>query len=241
MQASGYDVPDLALQYQHTALPEAGHIPILVLRPSEDIGSPVECDMEAVPLSREKSDYVALSYSWGMDADGDTSLNRSITICGKPKAVTQNLFECLRRTRHGVGLLRIWIDAICINQTDDDEKTRQVANIAEVYANAERTIVWLDEHDRNGNDAEMFALLKCLSTADYLKHPRAEHSWREIHGRVHVRCDLVTSSMKDLTRGETNEVVTKMLQFLKRRYFARRWTVQEVRNSSEVTLYWNKY
>ncbi|EME50133.1 hypothetical protein DOTSEDRAFT_95194, partial [Dothistroma septosporum NZE10] len=118
---------------------------ILVVQPSDQIGTPVQCDIEAVPLSRTKSQYVALSYTWGMEADGAASFNRSITICGRPKPVTQNLFECLRRVRHRTEPLKIWIDATCINQADNDEKARQVANMAEVYANAQSTIVWLGE------------------------------------------------------------------------------------------------
>ena len=241
MEADSYDVPDPESQYQHVALPHTDHIRILVVQPSDHIGAPVDCDIEVVPLDRTKSQYVALSYTWGMEADGDASFNRSIMISGKPKAMTQNLFECLRRVRHRAEPLRIWIDAICINQTDDDEKASQVANMAEVYANAQSTVVWLGERDRNGNDTEMFALLKCLSAGEHRQHSLKEHSWRDIDGQVYVRCDAITSRMTGLSRAQTNEIVSKILQFLKRRYFTRRWVVQELRRSGEIAFHWSRY
>ena len=37
----------------------------------------------------------------------------------------------------------IWIDAICINQEDNDEKGQQVQSMAKIYAKASRVIVWL--------------------------------------------------------------------------------------------------
>jgi hypothetical protein len=39
----------------------------------------------------------------------------------------------------------IWIDAICINQEDNDEKGQQVQSMAKIYAKASRVIVWLGE------------------------------------------------------------------------------------------------
>ena len=39
----------------------------------------------------------------------------------------------------------LWIDAICINQEDDDEKSSQVSMIFEIYSVAQSVVVWLDE------------------------------------------------------------------------------------------------
>jgi hypothetical protein len=39
----------------------------------------------------------------------------------------------------------IWIDAICINQSDDDERGLQIQSMAKIYGNAKLVIVWLGE------------------------------------------------------------------------------------------------
>ena len=37
----------------------------------------------------------------------------------------------------------LWIDALCINQNDERDKTDQVKVMAQIYENASRTLVWL--------------------------------------------------------------------------------------------------
>ena len=43
----------------------------------------------------------------------------------------------------------LWIDAICINQNDDDEKSSQVQRMGEIYGGAERVLVWLGSEADN--------------------------------------------------------------------------------------------
>ena len=47
----------------------------------------------------------------------------------------------------------LWIDAICINQDDNDEKGQQVQSMAKIFAKASRVIVWLGEAADNSNQA----------------------------------------------------------------------------------------
>ncbi|KAF5716656.1 hypothetical protein FGLOB1_2462 [Fusarium globosum] len=60
-------------------------------------------------------------------------------------SVRANLHAALLHLRDGFIERIIWIDAICINQEDNDEKGRQVQSMAEIYAKATRVIVWLGE------------------------------------------------------------------------------------------------
>lgn len=46
----------------------------------------------------------------------------------------------------------IWIDALCINQADNDEKSAQVSRMAQTYANAFRIIIWLGSFPLNADD-----------------------------------------------------------------------------------------
>jgi hypothetical protein len=101
--------------YQYEALPESGYIRVMTMHPASGLDDPIQCDLETTPLD-SASNYAALSYSWGMDKDGDVTLSRTISMSGKTLAITQNFFERLRRIRDQVVSKRIWIDAVRINR-----------------------------------------------------------------------------------------------------------------------------
>ncbi|EOA84348.1 uncharacterized protein SETTUDRAFT_61258, partial [Exserohilum turcica Et28A] len=81
--------------------------------------------------------FRALSYVWGDQTD-----QRIIKVNGCTFKVNQNLFGAL------MGIVRsktivIWIDAICINQKDDEEKGWQVAMMGDIYRKASKVFAWL--------------------------------------------------------------------------------------------------
>ena len=56
--------------------------------------------------------------------------------------------------------LYVWVDAICINQKDVDEKNRQVSIMQEIYQRAKDVHIWLG--DGNEDTGEAFNLIKKL-------------------------------------------------------------------------------
>ncbi|KAI0378949.1 heterokaryon incompatibility protein-domain-containing protein [Hypomontagnella monticulosa] len=82
----------------------------------------------------------ALSYVWGTG-----ELTESISVDGKPFEITENLFRILRGLRRPNTTREIWIDAICINQSDAQEKTDQVSLMKDIYSSAKSTVVWLSD------------------------------------------------------------------------------------------------
>lgn len=154
------------VRYNHyESLPGEGWIRILIIEPAANLDDPLECSIELVPL-QPSSNYAALSYSWGMNGDGDNSLSRVIEVAGKPMHITQNLYEGLRRIRPWgaawVSPKRLWIDGICINQADDEERGAQVAVMALIYQYATETILWLGEGEEEADDAIMLRVLEQL-------------------------------------------------------------------------------
>ncbi len=83
-------------------------------------------------------EYHAISYAWTHEA-----LTSRIVCNGKDLAVTPDVLECLRCLSTINGCQDLWIDAICIDQEDKEEKAHQVANMHEVYKNAVHVQVWL--------------------------------------------------------------------------------------------------
>ena len=93
-------------------------------------------------------EFEALSYGWEPE-----SPQQEILCNGKSVRVGWNLFkalETLRPTPHGQQRA-LWVDALCINQADKEEKTEQVKIMRHVYSKAKRTIVWLGEEDNNSS------------------------------------------------------------------------------------------
>lgn len=87
--------------------------------------------------------YTAVSYTWG-----DQKPTEVIRLNGKLFQVRPNLLACLyylsKARRHAdLGWDWLWVDAICINQQDDREKSEQVGRMNKTYSNAEMVSLWL--------------------------------------------------------------------------------------------------
>ena len=92
--------------------------------------------------------YTALSYVWGNPA-----LVKPMTCNRKPFATTENLDLALRRIRRLDVAVLLWVDQICINQDDLQEKNQQVAIMGIIYERAWTTLAWLGEDADNSCDA----------------------------------------------------------------------------------------
>jgi hypothetical protein len=127
-------------------------IRILILEPSS-AGYPIKCSTKVVSLLSEPQ-YVALSYVWG-----DVSIRDSIVLDGGPFLVTKNLAIALHRLRLPDKPRRLWVDALCINQNDMEERNEQVAMMGEVYIHAKPVVIFLGEAFDDSDEA-----LKFIST-----------------------------------------------------------------------------
>ncbi|KAI0477382.1 HET-domain-containing protein [Xylariaceae sp. FL0804] len=104
-------------------------------------------------------DYEALSYCWGSKRKRRTVLVVSPGTAdtaatagpatASPSAgtrrlkITSNLAVALRYLRNSDRPRRMWIDAICIDQSRDQERNHQVQRMGTIYARARRVVVWL--------------------------------------------------------------------------------------------------
>jgi hypothetical protein len=67
--------------------------------------------------------------------------------------VTVNLHEALSHLRDRSIERIIWVDAVCINQNDGEEKGQQIQLMAKIYGQASRVLVWLGEAADNSDQA----------------------------------------------------------------------------------------
>lgn len=91
--------------------------------------------------------FVALSYVWG----AATKL-RVILVDNCRVRVNKNLYDAMMVLRPPKEDLVIWIDFLCINQSDNEEKSWQVRLMADIYRKACRVIAWLGAA-KSGDDS----------------------------------------------------------------------------------------
>ncbi|KAJ6780798.1 hypothetical protein PWT90_04564 [Aphanocladium album] len=110
----------------------------------------ISCEVCEVPFG-DKIRFEALSYRWGKE-----QATESILVNGVETRIQQNLLDALRHLRSNhveEGGKRYWIDALCINQKDKDERNAQVKIMGKIYFRASVVIIWLGkEYEKYGKE-----------------------------------------------------------------------------------------
>ena len=119
--------------------------------------------------------YTALSYTWGTEpADHLMYLNN------KPFLVRPNLWQCLCRLQEHLGWSRgnLWIDAICVNQSNVRERNSQVNFMGQTYSNAQLVAIWLGLEDCSAPGCSRSLTWNWTThMADLIKRPYWSRMW----------------------------------------------------------------
>lgn len=102
-----------------------------------DILETISLELQHVSLNDDIS-YTAVSYTWG-SATGSVE----IEVNGCQFGTTQNLHEALRQFRQDRIESWLWIDALCIEQSNDFEKAWQIMEMPEIFSRANTVYLWL--------------------------------------------------------------------------------------------------
>ena len=144
----------MSSSYLYPDLPDGSVrlVRLLPRDPAADEISRVKCCFFPFPLldSETAHPFEALSYAWGSEENP-----KSISVDGCNFLVGANLYSALLHLQDDFIERILWVDALCINQENNDEKGRQVQSMAKIYAKASRVIVWLGEAAANGGDAAL--------------------------------------------------------------------------------------
>ncbi|KAL8672570.1 MAG: hypothetical protein Q9168_002975 [Polycauliona sp. 1 TL-2023] len=197
------------------------------------------------PASYDMIPYNALSYTWGSTDDPVT-----IWVGDFPArsdraegciTISQNLAVALKHLRSPFEPCDIWIDAICINQQDLNERSSQVGKMGDIYSNADQVIVWLGPQS---SDSELaIDTLEMLGT-------RIEVDWetRIIRGADSSDRDDTSSPNWHKDLNFNDKTWYSFLNLMQRSWFQRLWIWQEVLLAQEAklqcghqTLDWNDF
>lgn len=151
---------DVRSEYVYQNLP-ADSIRLLRLHPgSQDeplVGSLFSVGIDAPPK------YEAISYVWG-----DPESFTSIECDGQILKLGHNLGEVLRRVRFPDEVRTLWADAICINQSDREEREIQVGVMGNIFALASRVVAWVGEGD-GGESAAVNLIRRMIERFEQLR------------------------------------------------------------------------
>lgn len=142
---------------------------IRLLKIEDAVGShydpPMRCQLEEVDIEEaQKREFTAISYNWGdpiWRPEGQQSSEArayrdpefEIEVNGQPFLVRRNLYILLFRYRCFTDAENIWIDALCINQNDVNERNAQVSMMSDIYHKADVVFIWLGPNDQDSTVA----------------------------------------------------------------------------------------
>lgn len=185
-----------------------------------------EPEPEPEPAQPEPLYYEALSYVWGSPEDPS-----SVFVGGGRRVIpiTRNLDVAMRHLRYPDRPRVVWIDALCIDQANLGEKSRQVGYMGYVYWSAPRVVVWLgpeadDSHHAmdllNSVGEKIQVDWKTMAYSCVAEEDEAVWGWRR-----HER---------DLPMDDRDWAA--VWAFAKRPWFRRIWVRQEVFKAGDEAL-----
>lgn len=138
--------------YSYQPLPHQRAIRLIILYPSLEDNAPLSCSLVETSLDQPE-DYYALSYTWGGETPSqpmfvhEDAASAAFGSSTSTILITPNCAAALRKLRKLVQGARtgVWVDAVCINQAETEEKNVQVSMMADIYRQAKFLIVWLGE------------------------------------------------------------------------------------------------
>ena len=212
-------VPHSTRSFNYSLLREA-HIRLVHLNVgARDDGLSIQIQenvyLETAPM------YEALSYTWG-----DSKKERSISCGSKSIALTANLAAALVQIRSTDRPRTLWIDQICINQDDVDERSKQVALMGRIYSKAKNVVVWLGEE--GPDDGIAFRFIPVLLS--YLPPLSAGH--------VVARRGLVARQALPFIGSPAWIALSRIFS---RPYFRRSWIIQEVALAQHAVVHCGPY
>ena len=129
----------MASLYRYSSLLDARSIRVLELEPARDESSPLIVQLHKTGLGEKQMPrYEAISYVWG-----PPDFNCSIICNGDTLHITQSCESLLYGLRRRFRRRLLWIDSVCIDQSNVTERSQQVSVMHEVYTSAHRVLIWL--------------------------------------------------------------------------------------------------
>jgi hypothetical protein len=163
-------------------LPAPYSIRLLQILPGDE-ESDIYCNIYdySIPRDRASGPYEALSYVWGDPNERQRIYVQDAKTANTDRGevgyldVTVNLYVALQRLRDVVFPRLMWIDAVCIDQENLQERAAQIQFMAMIYSYAIRVVVWLGD-EANDSTVVFAELEKVAQNVQHLDQARASEN-----------------------------------------------------------------
>ncbi|KAH6694338.1 heterokaryon incompatibility protein-domain-containing protein [Leptodontidium sp. MPI-SDFR-AT-0119] len=208
-------------------------------RALSESSNPVSCTLSHVSLEAAPA-YTALSYNWG-----DTAQRVGILVNGATIMVTLNLEAALRHLRLPDKPLTLWVDFLCIDQSDKVEKSEQLEQMRQIYVQALSVVAWLGPAESNSDAALHWIQQYGGRSLDLGIGTKPELRLRYLlealeangKGLVDARLKKFAEDLKEglsPTNLENADIITALSRLFKRPYWSRIWIIQELSSASRL-------
>lgn len=218
--------------------PHLPEIRVLKLLPSASFEARLECQLLHRALYGDSDGYEALSYVWG-----GNEFTAEIVLNNEPYSITPNLEIALRHLRQPSAERTLWVDALCINQHDLVERSRQVLLMKDIYAHCTVDLAWMLTRDEWEPQKLTTGPQKCttkiptISTAFELIK---KISFKDAKTLARMRDGPFIGDSRDAVPGEflltDFEQWTLVMTFGARDIYHRVWTMQEFAYAPKLKL-----
>ena len=230
-----FALPDIDMsRFTYEPLPDSTtQIRLLDLLPGRG-WSRIRCRLRAVDLASAKGSYEPLSYCWGSQR-----MRREILVNGMHALIGRNLDDELQCMRRKEEVRTLWVDALCINQRDVQEKNAQIPLMTRIFENGARTVVWLGR--------ERLSTASAFRVVESLAHFAEEHPGHRIDPwdckkyRRHGHTKELGPLERLFEAPRQGQVGRALERLFDRAWFKRVWVIQEVAVSERLTVHCGKY
>ncbi|KAI0849615.1 hypothetical protein F5Y00DRAFT_261400 [Daldinia vernicosa] len=209
------------LPFSHQKL-GVNHIRLFMLFPGESRNPLTGMIFECSSIE-DSGPYRTLSYEWGPN---NTATRHRLWTADGFMGLGDSLNAALRRLRHKTSPTVLWVDAICIDQANEDEKAKQIRMLPRIFQTATRTMAFLGSSTQS--DSAIETLLQITAKEAY--DSASGNNWPE--GLSPVPLSWAERSTPRLD----DPIWRSIAKFFESTWFRRVWIVQEVVISPRISI-----
>ncbi|KAI0380331.1 heterokaryon incompatibility protein-domain-containing protein [Hypomontagnella monticulosa] len=204
------------LIYQYTRLHSATAFRLLELLPGDNWSLP--------------PDYEAVSYAWG------NTDKKVAAICdGDRLMISLGLQDALTQMRYSDRSRLLWVDAVCIDQMNIEERGQQVSNMRSIYAGAQSVLVWLGTDVDGQGECAITALNEIAASCLCQVASKGPTEVPKLKSKDEL-WDLLPEQILNNLHCDDPKTWASMSWLFSRPWLSRLWVIQEVHSNREVQM-----
>jgi hypothetical protein len=184
------ELPPRSQRYKHSLLDKhKKDIRVVQIKPDANPENPIQLVFRNVKLAHRHIDarkvtehsqpsgsFIALSYAWGPETPSSDVHIEDSNGSGW-LSIRQNLHDFLTTRRDSYARSPwFWIDQLCINQEDNEERGHQVNQMSQIYSKAIKVEVWLGVGFEGSDEAMDFMHKSVVFPGEWQKKRKVVHN-----------------------------------------------------------------